>query len=376
MKICFLTHNLRQDNGAGVFSRRLIAELSQAFGADAVALTAVSAGEPYERPLLAGGKMRLARNLLKIRGIIKECDVVHAIDVFPYGFIAAAASIGLRKKMIITAIGSGSILPLYQRLYIWMLRWAYRRSAAVTAISAFTRDEILKKIPDLSIAVINPGVDADTFSRTNPTAYDMTRFQPYILSVGALRWRKGYKYSIPAFAKVRRQFPGLQYVIVGKKLIGIYHRRIHTFIQELGLEGSVHILEDVDTREQLAAVFGGAELFCLFSQNANHDVEGFGLVFLEAAAAGLPVVGSKNCGIDDAVRDGENGILVPARNPDDFADAIITILGDEGLKKRMSAASIALARQSAWQKRTEDYVRVYARVMDVVLSKQKATFSR
>lgn len=377
MKICFLTHNLRQDNGAGVFSRRLIAELSQALGVEAVALTADFAGEPYERPLLRGGKMRIVLNLWAMRKIIKKCDVVHALDVFPYGVISAIASWGLGKKLVITAIGSGSILPLYHWLYAPMARVVYRRAAAIIAISAFTRNEILKKMPDLRMTVINPGIDAEEFSRPSGSSYAAEKYKPYILGVGQLRWRKGYHFSIRSFAKIAPRFPALHYVIVGKRYTEVYERRLQNLIAELGLQDRVHILQNVavDTREELVEIYKNAELFCLFSQNVNHDIEGFGLVFLEAAAAGLPVVGSKNCGIDDAVRDGENGILVPTRNPDDFADAIITILGDEGLKKRMSAESLALASQSAWQMRIRDYAHLYARVTDTAVSKQKTLFS-
>jgi glycosyltransferase involved in cell wall biosynthesis len=100
-------------------------------------------------------------------------------------------------------------------------------------------------------------------------------------------------------------------------------------------------------------------MFCLFSQNVNHDIEGFGLVFLEAAAAGLPVVGSKNCGIDDAVRDGENGLLVPTRDPHDFADAIIRILRGEQQKKAMAEKSLAFARSMSWEAKIQEYVTLY-----------------
>lgn len=379
MKICFLTHNLRQDNGAGVFSRRLIAELSKALGADAVAFTADSTGEPYEKSFLRGGKLRLALNLLKMRNIIKECDIVHALDVFPYGIIAAVASLGLRKKLVITAIGSGSILPLYHWFYAPLARWVCRRAAAITAISAFTRNEMLKKMPDIKITVINPGVDAEEFDQAGARGEKkdtIQKYQPYILSVGQLRWRKGYHLSIRSFAKVSARFPALHYVIVGKRYTEVYERRLQNLIMELGLHGRVHIVQNIDSRESLLEMYKNAELFCLFSQNVNHDVEGFGLVFLEAAAAGLPVVGSKNCGIDDAVQDGENGILVPTRDQSDFADAIITILSDADMKRRMSTASLAFARRSVWQDRIKAYVRVYVRMMGGDASKPKRQISR
>lgn len=362
MNICFLTHNLRQDNGAGVFSRRLIAELTRSLSAEAIALTTVGGGELYEKPILHANRWRQLGVLRQVRRIIRQCDVVHAMDGFPYGFIAVLASIGLRKKIIITAIGSGSIQPLHQWPQAFFVRWMYRRAAAITAISAFTRDEILKKMPELKITVINPGVDAEEFATPDarhPTDERTKKYKPYILGVGQLRWRKGYHLSIRAFSKIAPRFPDMHYVIVGKHYTNVYDRRLKNLIAELGLQERVHILQDVETREYLIAWYKNAELFCLFSQNILHDVEGFGQVFLEAAAAGLPVVGSKGCGVDDAVEDGQNGILVPTRDPDDFADAIEKILSDTDLKRRMSERSLAFARASQWQARIARYVDIY-----------------
>lgn len=368
MKICFLTHNLGQDNGAGVFSRRLITGIRDALSAEVIALTAMPSGEPYERSILVPDKLRLIGRIFRIRAVVRDCDIIHAIDAFPYGFIAAVASIGLGKRLMITAIGSGSILPLYQRRWAPLIRWTYRRADRIIAISGFTRDEILKKMPDLNIAVINPGVDVDAFSRHLPTrrggADDaIQKYQPYILSVGQLRWRKGYHFSIRAFAKVAVLFPVLHYVIVGKRYKDDYYRRLQNLIRELGLDGRVHIVENTDTRGALADWYRGAELFCLFSQNIGHDVEGFGLVFLEAATAGLPVVGAKNCGVDDAVQDGKSGMLVAGRDFNDFADAIIAILCDPEKKKAMAAASAAFAVEMSWERQMSRYMACYREMM-------------
>ncbi len=363
MKICFLTHNLREDNGAGVFSRRLIEGVRKATGADVLALTTMGAGQSYEVPILHPRARSLLLALPRIRRIIKNCDVVHALDVYPYGIVAAFTTLGLGRRVIITATGSNSIVPLYRPAAGLVAAWAYRRADRVTAISAFTKTEVGKKVPDLSIEVINHGVDADFFSSADGTRYDVSRFTPYILGVGQLRWRKGYHFSIRAFAKVRAEFPDLNYVIVGKRYKDDYYLRLQRLIDGLGLRGRVFILEDVNTRAELADIYKGAELFCLFSQNVNHDVEGFGLVFLEAAAAGLAVVGSKNCGIDDAVRDGENGILVPTRSPDDFADAVTSILRDPQKKREMGEASHALARSMTWAYQIRKYLALYNTIL-------------
>ncbi len=365
MKICFLTHNLIQDNGLGVFSLRVINGITKALSCDERILTTTFAGFPNERAILYPHWFRVFFSIPAIRRAIKECDVVHCLDAFPYGFLAAISSIGLKKKIIITGLGTAAIGPFYKPVLSSMLRYAYRRADAVTTVSVFMKDEIQKKMPSLPVKIVSMGVDMKDFEYApgEKTHYDMTKYKPYILGVGAVRWRKGYHFTIKSFVKALKEFPNLNYVIVGRRYSDAYHERLENMIGELNVRGKVHIIEEVNTREELKDVYHGAELFCLFSQNVNHDVEGFGLVFLEAAAAGLPVVGSKNCGIDDAVQDGKNGILVSTRSPDDFADAMLTILRGKELKKRMVAQSLAYARECTWEKRIEEYVDIYKRLV-------------
>ncbi len=358
MRVGFLTHNLRHDNGAGVFSRRLIAGVKKSLNCEVVALTTIPSGDDFEKPIIYPGKRRLLMSLFAIRRVLKDCDVIHALDGYPYGVVAVLASLGLKKKIIITAVGTGSINPLYRPFYSRLLKYSYRKANRVTAISRFTKNEILKRVPNLDIEVINHGVDFKKYQAVSGSE-KFSKYQPYILSVGSLRWRKGYHLSIPAFAKVSEAFPDLKYLIVGKRYAKDYYDRLNGLIGEYNLKDKVILLDSVDKFEDLVAAYRGAELFCLLSQNIRHDVEGFGLVFLEAAAAGLPVVGSKGGGVEDAVLEGENGLLVPETSQEDFAGAIIKILRDRAMMERMSAASLRLANSFDWSGQISKYIDLY-----------------
>lgn len=361
MTICFLTHNLKQDNGTGVLSLRIIKGVEKLLGVKIIALTTEGSGLSWERHILYPQKWKFISNFFRIRKILKNCDVIHAIDAYPYGVLAVFCTLGFRKKIIITAVGSGSIILLYRWYTSWLLRYCYRRAHFVTAISEFTKKNIIQKIADLTIYVINPGVDFKEFIRASekPLSEDIKQYQPYILSVGALRWRKGYKLSIQAFAKVSSKFSDLKYIIIGKKYTDKYLMQLQEIIKNLELEGKVIIIKSLASRDLLYQFYRGAELFCLMSQNLEYDFEGFGLVFLEAAASGLPVVGTKDSGIEDAAREGKNGFLVSSRDPQAFAGAIIKILGDPQLKKRMSEYSLAFAKESQWDKRISEYIPFY-----------------
>lgn len=377
MRICMLTHNLKDDNGNGVLSMHVLQGLQKGLGAEVVALTTVGSGASFEKPILYPSKLKLIVALPRIRHIMKGCDVVHALDAYPYGIVAALAAYGLKKKIIVTAVGTGSIQLLYHHHWpgTQLVKWSYKQAARITAISRFTRDSILRQMPELHIDVINPGVhyeafavrsgeekDADariTVQGSTGTNYGVGDLCPYILSVGSIRWRKGYKVSLKAFAFVHEKFPELKYVIVGKRYAEKYYEELMRIIRELHLERSVVILDRVDTIEMLRALYRNAELFCLLSQNFGHDVEGFGIVFLEAAAAGLPVVGSIENGIEDAVEDGINGFLVNCRDEKGFADKIMAILGDRRLRAEMSKESLARAKVSGWDRRDAQYAELY-----------------
>ncbi len=102
MRICLLTHNLKNDNGTGVFSARLLRGLQEKLGAQVVALTTEKSGSPFEQPILHHSIVKFFGVTPRVRKVIKSCDAVHAIDAYPYGIIAALAALGLKKKIILT----------------------------------------------------------------------------------------------------------------------------------------------------------------------------------------------------------------------------------------------------------------------------------
>lgn len=362
MRVCFLAHNLKDDNGGGTLARHIVLGLRESLNCGAAVFTYELSGLPFENAL-SRGKFGFFRNFFALRNEFKKCDVIHAFDIFPYGILAAFASLGLRKKFVLTAVGTGSVLPLYQKFYSFLVKWTFRRADRIIAISRFTRDEILKKVRGLNIEIINPGLDAKDYRLAAEVKISgiIKKYQPYILSVGAIRKRKGYHLSVRAFAEVSKKFPELKYLIVGKSSKGSpYREDLSRLIKDLNLENKVFLIENAGDKETLYSYYRGAELFCLFSQNTGHDVEGFGIVFLEAAVCALPVVGTKGCGIDDAALDGKNGLLVSESDTAGFADSMIRILSDKNLKMRMAEESLTFSKKCEWTGRIEEYKKIYS----------------
>lgn len=347
MRICFLNHDLGDKTGAG----RFLLSLMRAFKKTSpnyqfIILTS--------EDLLLGGFLRIIFRLFKIRSVFKSCNIIHALDGWPYGVIATIFSLGLGKKIVITAIGTGAVQPLYQPIKKQLLIWAYKKADKVTAISHNTQREILKVIPNLKIEVINHGVDFEKFQSGN-FELPQTISKPYILSVGTLKKRKGYECSIKAFAQIAPKFPDLKYIIVGQ---GPEKENLQLLITNYQLQNRVVFLESLDEAE-LMGLYKNAELFILLPQDDNKDIEGFGLVFLEAAACGLPIVTSEGTAAEDAVSMGRNGILVSPRDYKIVAEVIAHILSDSEKWASMRQQSLIFAGNMSWDKVAHRYGGVY-----------------
>jgi len=363
MKICFLTHNVKSDNGAGVFSQKIISFAKRELNVEVEIF--VTDSDDSDNKQIFNRQIGRLKSLLNIRRAFKTCDIVHALDTYPYGVLAAILLLGIKRPLIITAVGTGAIGHLYRKKYFWLMKYAYRKADKVVAISNFTKREILKKVKEINIDVINHGVDKKLLKPvTDDGSLNVAKdFKPYILSVGSLRYRKGYRLSIPVFKMVNDRFPDLNYVIVGKIYAESEIKRLKNLAKELGVEDKVFFLTEVNSPTILQSLYQNAELFILMSQNTGHDVEGFGLVFLEAAANKLPVVGTKDCGIEDATLDGQNGYLVEENDVEGTANRVIEILSDQNLRDTMSLSSKKLAEKMTWDNMLVQYKKIYEKLV-------------
>ncbi len=354
MKVCFLTYNLDTSGGWGRFSDDLILGV-QAQGVDVTILTEKGGGE-RSLPVLKRGAS-LAFSLPAIRTHLRQCDIIHALDGYPYGISAYLASVGLRQKLVITGVGTYAVAPLYDRRRSFLLKAAYQRANAVVSISSFTQSEILRRVSLKNASVITPGVILGHFYQEREVVRD-----PFILGVGALKYRKGYHISIPAFAQVRKEMPDLKYIIVGDQNDAPYFSLLKGLVKEYDLTERVVFLEKINDVE-LARLYRSARLFILTSVNHASHFEGFGLVFLEAAAAGLPVLGTSGNGIEDSVNNGINGYLVPQSDIPATAEAIRSILKNADLWKRLSAAGYDWAKENDQKKSVQKYIDLYSSLL-------------
>ena len=234
------------------------------------------------------------------------------------------------------------------------MRWAYRRAKKVFVISEFTRRQIEKSGFKLEGSVIVPvGVDTNFF---HPISSDEKILPyPFVLTVGALKPRKGYHISIPAFKLIADDFPDLKYVIVGYQSMAPYFKELKNLAADLGLKDRVIFLEKISD-DELLKYYNSAELFVMTSITEPDTVEGFGMVYLEAGACGTSVVGAYNTGAEAAISDNVNGFLVK-HDPVEIANAMRKILSDKDLAETFGANGIKRAKEFDWDNVAKLYLK-------------------
>jgi len=352
MRILYLTDNLDYKNGWGRYALDLINGMER-LGCVTAVLT-----KQWESSTNVFKKVKNTLIfILKIREYSKECDIIHALDAYPFGILAVLANIGRKQKFVITGQGAYSVVPFYKYRLSVILKWAYKKANGVVAISEYTKQRILEKVGSIKVDVIEHGIDLNKFSRARANSSDK-----YILSVGALKTRKGLHVSIPAFALAKKRIPDLKYKIVGDQRDATYFNDLKKIIADYGIEKDVVFIYNVSD-EELCSLYAGARLFILTSVNEGNNFEGFGLVFLEAAAAGLPVIGTKKNGISSAIKEDCNGLLVEQGNVKETADAIIKIVCDDDLNKRFSQYSYKWVKEHTLEHMANKYLNFYKGIL-------------
>jgi phosphatidyl-myo-inositol dimannoside synthase len=203
----------------------------------------------------------------------------------------------------------------------------------IVAVSRFTAGLVEQAGVDRGrIHVIHPGCDAERF-RPHPVDRVLRErlLGPraggrVLLTVGNLVERKGHDMVIQALARVIRRIPDVTYLIVGE---GPYRGDLERLARVGGVRDHVVFAGQVDAAD-LPGVYALSDVFVMPSRvrPADRDVEGFGLVFLEANACGKPVIGGRSGGIPDAIVDGKTGFLVAPENVADIAECLETLLTD------------------------------------------------
>ena len=303
--------------------------------------------------LMALGSYRLLSRLKLEQGF----DIIDAHFAYPDGY--AAILLGKWLKVAVTITLRGTEVPL--------ARDPARRKRIVQALAG--ADRVFSVAASLKqhagnlganadkIRVVGNGVDSDKFVAVPKTearaALELPFGAPILITVGALVERKGFHRVIECLPGLRRQFPGMRYLIVGGGgAEGDWRAQLEAEVGRLGLRDAVHFLGAMPS-EQLRVPLSAADVFVLATRN-----EGWANVLLEAMACGLPVVTTDVGGNREVVCNDELGTIVPFGDGAALQRAIA-----EALERTWDrSAIIAYARDNDWAKRVDILVEEFEAV--------------
>ncbi|MFE4794617.1 glycosyltransferase family 4 protein [Streptomyces sp. NPDC056708] len=278
---------------------------------------------------------RRAVQLLRVHG----CTSVWFGAAAPLGLMAPALRRAGAHRLVATTHGheaGWAQLPAARQL----LGRIGETTDTITYLGEYTRSRIATTLsPEAADRMVQlpPGVDEKTFHPDSGGDLIRARLglsdRPVVVCVSRLVPRKGQDTLILAMPAILAQVPDAVLLIVGG---GPYAKELKRLAEETGVGESVRFTGPVPW-DELPAHCGAGDVFAMpcRTRRGGLDVEGLGIVFLEASATGLPVVAGDSGGAPDAVLDGETGWVVRGGSVEESADRIVTLLRDPELRQRM-----------------------------------------
>lgn len=257
-------------------------------------------------------------------------DYILVSHVLPLGYIARIALFLFSTPYIVLVHGLDISRPLLSKRKKFLLKKVLKSAEIIIANSAYTGN-ILRKynLKDKRVIIIYPGIDA---IREVP---NFKRNQNLILAVGRLVERKGFDVLIRAMQTVKDKINDAKLVIIGD---GYDKSRLNKLVDSLKLKNQVSLLGNANnfTLEQH---YKHAKVFAMISREINGDIEGFGIVYLEAAMRGLPSVAGKSGGASEAVQHNFTGLCVEPFDENEIAKSLIYFLTNEHEREKMGRAA-------------------------------------
>jgi len=287
--------------------------------------------------------------------IVKE----RTIKTIAFG---AAAPLGWMSSTLRKA-GAERIVALTHGHEVWwakvfpfnlMMRRIGSTTDCLTYLGEFTRTAISKALTTKSASAmqkIAPGIDIEHFKAADASALrhslGLTE-KKVIVSVGRLVHRKGQDFLIESMPQILKQVPDAHLLLVGQ---GPYREHLKKLVRKHSIENNVSFIGRIQYKDLPGYICVG-DIFAMPSRSrfAGLEVEGLGIVYLEASACGLPVIAGESGGAPDAVIEGVTGFVVDGTNTEQIAKRAIQLLLDEKLRISMGSAGRAwIEKEWRWQ---------------------------
>jgi glycosyltransferase involved in cell wall biosynthesis len=292
----------------------------------------------------------------RLSRLIKQLKpaIVHAHD--PHGVAMAGMALSMSTQLAKPPLVASRRVDFHLKGNR-MSRWKYRQvDCFICASEAIRQMLVADGVPPERAVTVHEGIDLDRVDAAPPAKLHeelwLPHHAPVVGNVAALVPHKGHRHLIEAAAAVVRQVPDTRFVIAGD---GDLRQGLERQIREHHLEKHVLL---AGFRPDVLSLHKAFDVFVMSSVT-----EGLGTSLLDAMACGKPIVATSTGGIPEVVIDGQTGILVPPRDHDAMAAAIVKLLKDPQLRARMGAAGLHRVRQKfSADRMVKDTLRVYQRV--------------
>ncbi len=300
-------------------------------------------------------------------GVYPAADLVHSLEAYPTGLVGSWLAGKLNCPHALTSHGTYGVIWRRYLLDRLVYRRVLSKTRLVCPVSHGTAQAMRRFFNrSLKLCIVRPILNGNDFYLKIPQQEALERrfpATPTLLTVGDIKPRKGQHISLLAFAQVKLQIPEARYILVGSYTQNAYFQKLEQIIAEQHIEDVV--FTGVVSDDALVRYYQQASLFALTPQELNGDqFEGFGLVYLEAGAYGLPVVGTRSGGVADAVRDGMTGLLAAPEDVDGIAQAMLRLLKEPPLARQMGRANRLWAETLTWEKNAGEHFQAYQEVVN------------
>lgn len=275
-----------------------------------------------------------------IKKLIKQHNIksIHCGRCLPEGFMGYLLSKALGLPLLCYVHGEDVEAASQSRELSWMVKRVLNHCHTIICNSNNTASLLTNSwsISDEKIKVLNPGVDASKFI---PAVRDMLikaqlgwNDRPVVLTVGRLQKRKGHDMMVSALPKIKESIPNVLYAIIGG---GEEKARLESLVIKNSVQDNVLFMDEIDDDTMLQC-YQQCDLFILPNRTVGRDIEGFGMVLVEAQSCGKPVIAGNSGGTRETMVEEETGVVIDCTNIETIADTVCSMLKDKNKLQTMA----------------------------------------
>jgi len=297
---------------------------------------------------------KIKTSLYRIKTIRETLDNNNFTHIIFSGRFSLYTSFLLKKyksKLKFIAIAHGGDVYVENKFEQLLIKRALSRMDLIIPVSNYSKSKLPEGLDSKKINVIPNGFDLENINEIKINTHKILSGELNLVTVGTVWPRKGHHNVLKAFPEILKKYSNVRYSIIGRladlSKVNQYSNENY-FKEKIKLHGQIQ-------NKELYKVLNESDIFMMLSESqSSGDFEGFGIAVIEANYFGLPAIGSKNSGLEDAINNGVSGIIVDPKNSKEICDAIETIVNNY---KEFSEGAKKWSTEHHWSKIINRYIK-------------------